>query len=71
VSIGKSIAADRRTKSKTKVKSGFGDRGDVMPMGKKRKGMNKSGSMIFARSATQIAIKGSPNPLNPVKRKRR
>lgn len=28
VDVGKSLAADRRTKAKTKVKSGQGDRGD-------------------------------------------
>jgi hypothetical protein len=29
VNVGRSLAADRRRKSKTKVKSGQGDRGDV------------------------------------------
>ena len=29
VKVGRSLAADRRTKSKTKVKPGQGDRGDV------------------------------------------
>ncbi|MEP6956472.1 MAG: hypothetical protein ABI883_06570 [Chthoniobacterales bacterium] len=29
VDVGRSLAADRRSKSKTKVKSGQGDRGDV------------------------------------------
>lgn len=29
VSVGKSLAADRRTKAKTKVPKGQGDRGDV------------------------------------------
>ena len=28
VDVGKSLAADRRTKAKTKVKKGDGDRGD-------------------------------------------
>ena len=29
VNVGRSLAADRRSKSKTKVKKGDGDRGDV------------------------------------------
>ena len=29
VAVGKSLATDRRTKAKTKVKKGQGDRGDV------------------------------------------
>lgn len=29
VNVGRSLAADRRRKSRTKVKSGQGDRGDV------------------------------------------
>ena len=29
VNVGKSVAADRRSKSKTSVKKGHGDRGDV------------------------------------------
>ena len=29
VDVGRSLAADRRSKSKTKVKKGQGDRGDV------------------------------------------
>jgi hypothetical protein len=29
VDVGRSLAADRRSKAKTKVKSGQGDRGDV------------------------------------------
>ncbi len=29
VSVGRSLAADRRTNAKTKVKKGQGDRGDV------------------------------------------
>ena len=29
VSVGRSLAADRRSKAKTKVKKGEGDRGDV------------------------------------------
>ena len=31
VDIGRSLAADRRRKAKTKVKKGQGDRGDVSP----------------------------------------
>lgn len=31
VSVGKSLAADRRTTAKTKVPKGQGDRGDVKP----------------------------------------
>jgi hypothetical protein len=31
VSVGGSLAADRRSKAKTKVKKGQGDRGDVKP----------------------------------------
>jgi len=35
--VGRSLAADRRTKSKTVVKKGEGDRGDQKPRKKKRK----------------------------------
>jgi len=30
VSVGRSLAMDRRTKAKRKVKSGYGDMGDVV-----------------------------------------
>lgn len=29
VNVGKSLAADRRTKARTKVKEGYGDMGDI------------------------------------------
>ena len=33
--VGRSVAADRRTKAKTVVKSGSGDKGDQKPRAKK------------------------------------
>jgi hypothetical protein len=35
--VGRSLAADRRTKSKTIVKKGEGDRGDQKPRKKKKR----------------------------------
>jgi hypothetical protein len=35
--VGRSLAADRRTKSKTVVKRGEGDRGDQKPRKKKKR----------------------------------
>jgi hypothetical protein len=37
VNVGRSLAADRRSKSKTIVKKGDGDRGDQRPRKKSRK----------------------------------
>jgi len=37
VGVGRSLAADRRSKAKRKVKKGEGDRGDVARTGKKRR----------------------------------
>ena len=34
--VGRSLAADRRTKAKKKVRSGYGDRGDRKPSGGRR-----------------------------------
>lgn len=35
VSVGRSLAADRRVKSKTVAKPGYGDQGDQQPRSKK------------------------------------
>jgi hypothetical protein len=37
VNVGRSLAADRRTKSKTIAKKGEGDRGDQKPRKKRKK----------------------------------
>ena len=42
--VGRSLAADRRKRAKTKVKSGEGDKGDRPRAKAKRKGRTKSAS---------------------------
>jgi len=46
VSIGRSLAADRRKKAKTKVKSGFGGSGDIT---KRRKRSRKRPAVMRGR----------------------
>lgn len=51
---GRSLAADRRTKAKTTVRSGYGDQGDQ----KKRSPSGKSGTS--ARAGKRTAAKKAP-----------
>ena len=50
--VGRSLAADRRTRAKTKVKSGQGDKGDRARPKTKRKAASKSRKKAASRKST-------------------
>lgn len=52
VDVGRSLAADRRSKSKTKVKSGQGDKGDVKRSSSKKSSSKKSTSSKSSKKSS-------------------
>jgi predicted DNA-binding WGR domain protein len=59
--IGKSLAADRRTKAKTKVKPGYGDQGDQPKKSSTggKAGKGKSTGTVFKGRTAKSVKKGS------------
>jgi hypothetical protein len=59
VDVGRSLAADRRSKSKTSVKAGQGDKGDVKRSASPRKDSSKKAPAKKASSKKSSAKKSS------------
>jgi hypothetical protein len=57
VDVGRSLAADRRSKSKTAVKPGQGDKGDVVRSAAARSSSKKSSAKSSAKSPAKAGRK--------------
>ena len=55
VDVGRSLSADRRSKSKTKAKSGYGDQGDRPARGKKKTTARKAAGKTARKGAKKKA----------------
>ena len=57
VDVGRSLSADRRSKSKTKAKSGYGDQGDGPARGKKKTTARKAAGKTVRKAAHKTTRK--------------